>query len=136
MAESIALKNPRVTTSRASIELGDGRLDLVLPTFFGRRRWTVPMAEVGVADLTSPLFDDQASGLVFREAVHIPYFYSTGPASMPTTLLLFKTPQRTPPCASSSRSATTATSLSAGVSPARPPAPESTERYFAPRVLR
>lgn len=97
MSDSMALRTYRFHLRRARIDIDDGILELVIPGFFGSRPWTIPAGEVSVSDLTSWQLNDQAADVLFRNAVHIPYLFTTGPHTRPTTLLLFRTPQQTPP---------------------------------------
>lgn len=94
---TIPLSAYRVHVRKARIEIVAGTADLILPGYFGRRRWSVPLSAVGVADLTSSTLTDSAGGEVFRGGVDIPYLFTTGPVFAATTLLLFKRPQRVPP---------------------------------------
>lgn len=95
--ESIPLRTYRINPRKSRIELSGDVARLVLPGYFGRRTWSVPVGQMGVVDLTSMPVSDTSEEDVYRDAVRIPYFFTTGPATAPTTLLLFEHPQRVPP---------------------------------------
>jgi hypothetical protein len=96
-ANVIPLMTYRLQPRKARIELDGGDARLFLPSYFGSRRLQVPLSELHVCDLTSPLLPDSPGDDIFRDVVKIPYFFTTGPVTAPTLLLLFATPQRVPP---------------------------------------
>lgn len=96
-SETIRLRNYRFNPRKARIEVEGDAAALVLPAYFGRHPWRVQFADLAVVDLTSPMLAPDAGEEVFRDGIAIPYFFTTGPVTAPTTLLLFRTPQRVPP---------------------------------------
>ncbi len=96
-SDRIRLRNYRLTPRKARIELVGDAAVLVLPGYFGRRRWGVKLSDLAVVDLTAPNLAADVEEDVFRDDLTIPYFFTTGPVTAPTTLLLFDTPQRVPP---------------------------------------
>lgn len=96
-SDTIRLRNYRLTPRKACIELVGDAAALVLPGYFGRRRWAVTLSDLAVVDLTAPNLAADVEEDVFRDDLAIPYFFTTGPVTTPTTLLLFATPQRVPP---------------------------------------
>jgi len=91
----IALRSYRVHVRKSRIEVVGDDAELVLPASFGSRRLVVPLRDITVVDLTSPtLVEDE---VFFRRPPVIPYFFTTGPATEPTTTLLFRTSRRVPP---------------------------------------
>lgn len=93
----VRLKTYRLAPRKARLDCVGGELVLRLPTYFGRRAWRVPMTEVNVVDLSSPQTVVQRTEDVYAEPVSVPYLFTTGPNTRPTTMLLFTTPQRVPP---------------------------------------
>jgi hypothetical protein len=96
-SQTIRLRNYRVNPREARVELDGDTAALVLPAYFGRHRWRVQLADLAVVDLTSPMFAPDAGEDVFRNGLATPYFFTTGPVTAPTTLLLFRAPQRVSP---------------------------------------
>ncbi|HEY7069415.1 MAG TPA: tetratricopeptide repeat protein, partial [Acidimicrobiales bacterium] len=80
----------------ARAELSSGALTLVLPSFLGRRRWTIPTSEITVVD---PDGSDVAvpQQIVTASPLTIPDFYNMPLFPGRRLVLLFRTPQRLPP---------------------------------------
>jgi hypothetical protein len=96
--DTIELRNYRIVPRKARIDIDGAAAALVLPSFFGRRPFIVPMDVTAVLDLTSEMPGDGLDEeIVFETEPSIPYFFTTGPFTEPTTLLLFREPQRVPP---------------------------------------
>lgn len=93
----IPLQIYRISPRKARIELQDDAVGLFLPSYFGRRRFEIPISGLTVCDLTSPLTSDLPTEDVFMHDISIPYLFTTGPLTMPTLLLLFSSPLRVPP---------------------------------------
>jgi hypothetical protein len=93
----VPLQTYRIHLRRARIELEGGDAQLFLPSFFGSARFRVPLSELHVCDLSSPLLSESPGEDVYRDALAIPYFFTTAPVAAPTLLLLFATRQRVPP---------------------------------------
>lgn len=93
----IPLKTYRISPRKARIEFEGGAAELFLPTYFGRSRLCVPLNGLAVCDLTSPFLVDSPADDVFHQPIVLPYLFTTGPATVPTLLLLFADPQRVPP---------------------------------------
>lgn len=93
----VRLRTYRLAPRKARLECVGDELVLRLPTYFGRRAWRVPIAEVNVVDMTAPQTVVRRTESVYAEPVSVPYLFTTGPNTRPTTLLLFTTPQRVPP---------------------------------------
>lgn len=91
---SVELRAYRWTRRRPSISVDGDDLVLRLPSYFGRHVWRVPAGDVVVADPSD--FDDDTE-VVFDPPLAIPYLFTTGPATKPTAVLLFRGPQRVPP---------------------------------------
>ncbi|MBW3630226.1 MAG: hypothetical protein KY464_13120 [Gemmatimonadetes bacterium] len=53
-SDTIRLRNYRLTPRKARIELVGDAAVLVLPGYFGRRRWGVKLSDLAVVDLTAP----------------------------------------------------------------------------------
>lgn len=84
------------------IEVADGTVDVVLPSYFAKRRWCVRAEECAVTDLSTllpvPRHSKRPPGsdAVFAMAVALPYFFTTAPISAPNLLIQFRQPQRVP----------------------------------------
>lgn len=97
--ERIELATYRFRALSELCVFGD-RVEVVVPQWFGSERWTIPIDQVGVQDLTQPEPDDLAQGVdeqVFSQPIIVPYLATTSPNSKPTIALYFKSPQRVPP---------------------------------------
>ncbi len=97
MAAELRLKTYRLSPRKSTVWVDSNSAALYLPTYFGRRRWAVPLGELGVLDLTVEQWDAGEEDVLFASGLLVPYFFTTGPATTPTTALLFKQPQRVPP---------------------------------------
>lgn len=71
-----------------------GVVEVLVPTWLGAEAWRLPADEVGVADLTTAGWG--TGGDVFRDRLALPYLTTKTPFTKPTTVLLFRTPQRVP----------------------------------------
>lgn len=98
MPDRIALKSFGISWRKPAIDINpqSGMIELSIPGLFGGRRWPIPVEQVSVTDLTSPLIEDHAPDGFFPSGIQVPYLYTSSAIAAPTTLLLFRTPQRTP----------------------------------------
>jgi hypothetical protein len=97
-AQQVPLARPLVGRS-PTMWVHDDRIELLLPIWFGRRRWSIALDQVAVHDLTrddpsSDLFEDE---VVFTRPVVVPFVNMTTTMSVPTLALYFREPQRVPP---------------------------------------
>lgn len=92
----VMLRNYRYAPRKARVEIRGDELELFLPPYFGRRRWSVPIGNTAVTDLTS-VQDTSSREDLYPDGISIPYFFTAGPATSPTILLLFRQPTRVPP---------------------------------------
>jgi hypothetical protein len=95
----LALKSYWYTRRKPYLELTDDVATLRAPAWF-RGNWAIATSELGVVDLKDDRvkFGD-ANKAVIASGVLIPYLFTTGPLTNPTTCLLFRSPQRVPPVA-------------------------------------
>lgn len=80
----------------AFLEIDGGCLRIVLPVYFGKQVWAVPLTEVLACDLKQEIKDYEPTDLLFDPPVKVPYLFTTGPLTAPTLQLLFRNPERVP----------------------------------------
>lgn len=98
MATVVPLRTYRWAPRKATMTVDGGSVELYLPTYFGSHRWRIPVSEVAVWDADDSHDEDEREGeVIFPAAIVVPYLITTGPATTPTTALLFRTAQRVPP---------------------------------------
>ena len=97
MSGVFPLKAYRINPRKPTMKVDTGAVELYLPSYFGRRRWHLHAREVAVVDLETPGGGSTPSGAVFATPPLLPYLFTTGSHTMPTTALLFEHPQRVPP---------------------------------------
>jgi len=92
----LPLRRYRLNPRRPRLVLEEGYLTVAMSNWFGRRTWQVPYDDLAFVDVTGepPTSTD---GVVLEEPLRIPYLFSTGPITRPTTVLLFRTRQTMPP---------------------------------------
>ena len=78
------------------MELSSEALTLLMPSILGRRRWTIPMAEITVVD-PDGVEDAVTEDVVPATPLTIPQFYVAPVFPNRRLTLLFSTPQRLPP---------------------------------------
>jgi hypothetical protein len=81
----------------ALVDAAAGSVELYLPAYFGRHRWRLDASELAVVDPASAGGGPVSSEVYFAAPPLVPYLFTTGPATMPTTGLLFQRAQRVPP---------------------------------------
>lgn len=95
---SIPLRTYRLTPRKARVELDNGQVHFHLPSYFGRRRLSVPSTECGVSDLEAQHQSwVEQEEWVYPDGSGIPYFFTTGPLTSPKLAVLFRSRQRVPP---------------------------------------
>jgi hypothetical protein len=94
----VPLRNYRWASAEPRAEVSDGVVRLFLPAYFGRLPVTTPITNVAVADLTGVEETDAwwNDELLLSRAMSIPYFFTTGPLTQATLLLLFRQPVKVP----------------------------------------
>jgi hypothetical protein len=97
-AQQVPLARPLVGRS-PTMWVDHDRIELVLPIWFGRRRWSIALDQVAVHDLTrdDPSSDPFEDEVVFTRPVVVPFVNMTTTMSVPTLALYFREPQRVPP---------------------------------------
>ena len=98
LSYEIPVKHYRIALRKPRLEVFAGTLSMTLPSYFGRRRWDIPVKDIAVVDLLDPAYaEDAERDLPEIEGVSVPYIVTTGPYTTPTLMLLFARPQRVPP---------------------------------------
>jgi hypothetical protein len=99
MSDVFSLKAYRfhIRKPTARVDSAAGSVELYLPAYFGRHRWRLEASGLAVVDLATVGDGSIGSGTVFATPPLVPYFFTTGPGTTPTTGLLFVHPQRVPP---------------------------------------
>jgi hypothetical protein len=92
----VALRRFRVSRHHPRLEIQGTELLIRVPVCFGARPWRVPVREVAASNPAVASNPDPSSGVVFKDAVRIPYLFTTGAATTPNLLLLFAEPCRAP----------------------------------------
>lgn len=95
---SIPLRAFRIARGRPRLELAGTRLHIVLPRYFGTRPWAVPLDGTRVVDLTTHAIDAEDIGGPVTAGGTVPSFPTTNTMVEPNLMLLFRSPQRVPPC--------------------------------------
>lgn len=97
MPTRLPLKVYRIVPRKPYVDIDRRTAVLRLPGYFGRHRWTVPTSEIGVVDLASYDTESEVATDYVAGGLLLPYLFTTGPYTKPTTALVFRTPQRVPP---------------------------------------
>lgn len=97
-SQLVPLARPLIGRSPTMWVHGD-RIELLLPIWFGRRRWSIAVDQVAVHDLTrdDPSATPFEEDVVFTRPVVVPFVNMTNNMSVPTLALYFREPQRVPP---------------------------------------
>ncbi|ADP81190.1 hypothetical protein [Pseudofrankia inefficax] len=97
--KSTRLKSYRLAVRKPSVVSRDGNIEMTLPTYFGGRKWIIPLRQIAVRDLSAaPSVDNTADREpVLARELRVPYLFTTGPVTKPNLQLMFDEPQRVPP---------------------------------------
>jgi hypothetical protein len=95
----IVLRYYRLFARTPYIEVAGGVASLRIPSVFGgRRRWNVPISEIGLVDNSLAVEGaDNDPGWVFVDPILTPYLATTTSSTPPNLALAFRHPQRIPP---------------------------------------
>lgn len=93
----LPLRTYRFTRKKPVIRILDRTLEIVLPAYFGDQAWTIPVDDVALSDLNSATKSSlDFDGSDLRSLPRIPYFFTTGIATSPNLLPLFRARRRIP----------------------------------------
>ena len=100
VAVRVPLKQYRFHLRGAYLEVDRLSVAILLPTYFGSTLWMIPTAQVVAADLTAVAKETGGASsedvTVLEAPPVVPYFFTTSYLATPTTVLLFRSPQRVP----------------------------------------
>ena len=88
----IPLKSYRIAPRKPWLRIDVDAVVMRMPSWFGGRTFSVPLASTGVVDLDLVQESPEVEGTVYAEPVVIPYVYTTGPATLPNLGLVFAEP--------------------------------------------
>lgn len=97
----IPLQAWRISPRKPRLEAGPDGLALRVPIYFGRRRWSLPMAgtvvsRIGVSPTPAPADTPPAEDQMFKVAQYIPFLTTTNDLVQPNIVLLFAEPAKVP----------------------------------------